>query len=73
MKKLVNLVWSITCLFLDLERDFNTENLLGLTEKPALDETEATYVVVKETKPLNVEPMSHEKLVNNYMSKQSAL
>ena len=56
MKKLVNLVWSITCLYLNLEREFTSGNLLGLTEQPALDSVETAYIVVRETKI----PESHE-------------
>ena len=56
MKKLVNLVWSITCLYLNLEREFTSGNLLGLTEKPALDSVETAYIVIRETKNLE----SHE-------------
>ena len=29
MKNLVNLIWSFMCIFLGLEREFNSNNLLG--------------------------------------------
>ena len=34
MKGLVQLIYAFICLALDLERDFNFDNLLGLTEQP---------------------------------------
>ena len=32
LKGLVQLVWSIICLFLNIEKEFSNDNLLGLTE-----------------------------------------
>lgn len=32
MKQLVQLIYSIVCLVLDLERDYKNDNLLGYTE-----------------------------------------
>ena len=34
MKGLVRLIYAFICLALDLEREFNFDNLLGLTEQP---------------------------------------
>ena len=34
MRSLVHLIYSFICLALNLERDFNYDNLLGLTEQP---------------------------------------
>ena len=32
MKALVHLIYAFVCLALDLEREFNVENLMGLSE-----------------------------------------
>ena len=34
MKGLVQLIYAFLCLVLNLEREFNYDNLLGLTEQP---------------------------------------
>ena len=36
MKSLVHLIYSFVCLALDLEREFNVDNLLGLSEQPSV-------------------------------------
>ena len=64
MGKLANLIWSVVCLFLDLEREFSLDNMLGLTEHPARDSIETAYIVIAQTKvpernePTNIEIQS---------------
>ena len=50
MAKLTNLIWSVVCLFLDLEEEFCPDNMLGLNENPARDSVETAYIVIAQTK-----------------------
>jgi len=45
MRGLVHLIYSFVCLALNLEREFNYDNLLGLTEQPLIrfDEVKVIY------------------------------
>ena len=47
MKSLVHLIYSFVCLALDLEREFNVDNLLGLSEQPSVkfDEVKELFLL----------------------------
>lgn len=47
MKDLVQLIFSFVCLALDLERDLNAGNLLGLTEQPTSKFEDVKLLVMK--------------------------
>lgn len=44
MKGLVHLIYSFICLALNLEREFNYDNLLGLTEQPSVKAEELKHI-----------------------------
>ena len=44
MKGLVQLIYSFICLALNLEREFNYDNLLGLTEQPSVKAEEFKFL-----------------------------
>ena len=52
LRSLVNLIWSVTCLFLNIEKEFSGDNLLGLTDKPGLASAEKEYVVIQTRTPI---------------------
>ena len=46
LRGLIHLVWAVICLFLNMEREFNSSNLLGLTEQPVMISEEKELIVI---------------------------
>lgn len=47
MKNLVHLIFAVLCLFLNMEREFSFDNLLGLTEQPAMRFEEVRFAFMQ--------------------------